>query len=87
MHIYDSVSFDGMTYKNITHVDQPGTGTRIFVDSAFSSPQSGYLNFKANVVSSNVWVSGIVSVPEVIDIRTEGGDVLTTEDGTIILIG
>jgi len=87
MHIYDSVSYDGVNYYPITHVDQPGSGTRIFVNHNYSTAQSGYLYFQANVISSNVWVSGILSVPEVIDITDEYGDPISTEDGTILLIG
>ena len=87
MHIYDSVSFDGVTYKTITHVDQPGSGSRIFVNSAYGSQQTGYLSFKANVISSNVWVSGITSIAETMDITDEQGDPIAAEDGTILLIG
>ena len=86
MNIYDLVSFDGTTYKTITHVDQ-GTGTRIFVNSAYPSAQTGFLSFKANVVTSNVWVSGIVATPEVTDITDELGEPIAAEDGTILLIG
>jgi hypothetical protein len=57
LHIYDSVSFDGINFKMITHVDQPGTGTSIFVDSVYPVAQSGYLILQSNVASSNVWVS------------------------------
>ena len=57
MHIYDSVSFDGINYKQITHVDQLDVGTTIIVDSVYGSAQSGYITFKANVLSSDVWVS------------------------------
>jgi hypothetical protein len=87
---YDLISFDGITYKSITHVDQPdqlGTGRQIIVNTAFVSAQSGYLTVSKNVISSNVWVSGIVQIPEVTNILTETGDVLITEDGYIILIG
>jgi len=87
IHIYDSVSFDGVTYKTITHVDQPDAGTRIFVNSAFPSAQTGYLSFKANVISSNVWVSGITSTTETIDITNENDNPITTESGSILLIG
>jgi len=87
MHIYDSVSFDGVTYKTITHVDQPDAGTRIFVNSAFPSAQTGFLSFKANVLSSNVWVSGITSTAETSDITNEYGIPITTESGSILLIG
>jgi hypothetical protein len=87
MHIYDSVSFDGITYKTITHVDQPGTGTRIFVNSTYPSAQTGYLSFKANVISSNVWVSGITSTAETINVTDEQGNPIITESGIILLIG
>jgi hypothetical protein len=86
----DLISFDGITYKSITHVDQPdqiGTTRVITVNSAFGSAQSGYVTVSKNVVSSNIWVSGIVSVPEVTDILTEAGDILITENGYTILLG
>jgi hypothetical protein len=86
----DLISFDGITYKSITHVDQPdqiGTAREIRVNTAFGSAQSGYLTVSKNVISSNVWVSGIVQIPEVTNILTEGGDILTTENNLIILLG
>ena len=66
MHTYDFVSFDGTNYKLITHVDQPVTvnGTlfppaTIRVNSVYSTAQSGYLSFRQNTNSSNVWISSI----------------------------
>jgi hypothetical protein len=66
MHTYDSVSFDGVNFKQITHVDQPIiinnstlVPTTIRVDSAYSSNVTGYLTFRQNVISSNVWVSTV----------------------------
>jgi len=67
MHNYDYVSFDGSLYKMITHVDQPQyinediiTPRSIRVDSAFSSTQAGYITFKQNVNTNNVWISSSV---------------------------
>ena len=66
MHNYDQVSFDGVEFKQITHVDQPIvindsilTPATIRVNSAFTSEQTGYLMFKQNVITSNVWVSTV----------------------------
>ena len=66
MNTYDSVSFDGTNYKLITHVDQPVTVNDTFfppatirVNSAYSTAQSGYLSFRQNTNSSNVWISSI----------------------------
>jgi hypothetical protein len=90
INTYDQISFDGVTYKSITHVDQPNqlvSGKTITVNSAFGTAQSGYLTVSKNVVSSNVWVAGIVQIPEVTDITTEAGDVLMTENSYIILLG
>jgi hypothetical protein len=87
INIYDYVSFDGLTYKQVVHVDQPGFGTTIKVASAYPAAQSGYLSFTQNVISSNVVVSGITQVVEVIDISTEDGFIITTEDSKIIILG
>jgi hypothetical protein len=66
MHNYDYVSFDGSQYKMITHVDQPEyiyediiVPQVIRVDSAFSSTQAGYITFKQNVNTNNVWISSV----------------------------
>jgi hypothetical protein len=66
MHTYDSVSFDGVTYKTITHVDQPETVNGVLfppatirVNSTYNTAQTGYLSFKQNTNSSNVWISSI----------------------------
>jgi hypothetical protein len=66
MHNYDSVSFNGSAFKRITHVDQPIvindsilTPSTITVNSAFTSAQTGYLMFRQNVITSNVWVSTV----------------------------
>jgi hypothetical protein len=66
MHTYDFVSFDGTNYKLITHVDQPVTVNGTFfppatirVNSVYSTAQSGYLSFRQNTNSSNVWISSI----------------------------
>lgn len=87
MHNYDSVSFDGVNYKQIVHVDQHGLGTTITVNGTYSSAQTGYLYFTQNVNSSNVWVSGITQVVEVVDLLTENGSIIITEDGRILLLG
>jgi hypothetical protein len=94
INVYDQISFDGVTFKSITHVDQPSDlggiivgGSQIYVNTAFGSAQSGYLTLKSNVVSSNVYVSGIVAVQEVIDLLTEAGVALTTENGSLLLLG
>jgi hypothetical protein len=66
MHNYDYVSFDGTNFKRITHVDQPIVindsilaPSTIRVNSAFISEQTGYLMFKQNVATSNVWISTV----------------------------
>ena len=87
MHVYDSVSFDGVNYKQIVHVDQHGLGTTITVNSAYSSAQTGYLSFTQNTNTSNVWVSGIVQVVEVVDLLAENGSIIITEDGRTLLLG
>jgi hypothetical protein len=94
INVYDQISFDGVTFKSITHVDQPSDlggiivgGSQIYVNTAFGSAQSGYLTLKSNVVSSNVYVSGIVAVQEVIDLLTEAGVPLTAENGSLLLLG
>jgi len=87
MYINDSVSFDGVYYTKITHVDQADQGTTIKVTHTYPTAQTGFLNFKQNTNSSNIWVSGIVAVPEVTDIITEFGLPLTTEDGNILILG
>lgn len=85
---YDTVSFDGgLTYKTVTHVDQPGEGYTIFVDTSYSSNQSGYLTLSKNVKTSDIYVSGYVSEIETISLLTEDGSPLTTEDGRILLLG
>ena len=87
INIYDYVSFDGVTFKMVTHVDGPDEGDTIFVDSSYPSAQTGYLTFSKNVRSSDIYVSGYVSEIETIDILTESGIPLTTEDGRILLVG
>jgi hypothetical protein len=87
MDVYDSVSFDGIHYNMITHVDQPGYGTRIFVNSVFQTAQTGLLILSSNVISSNIWVSGVLSFPEQVDILTEFGIPMTTEGGSILILG
>jgi hypothetical protein len=87
LHVYDYVSFDGITYKQVVHVDQPNTGTTIIVDSTYPTAQSGYLYLKQNVISSNVWVSGIVELIDTVELTTESGSLLTTESGSIIILG
>ena len=86
MHRYDSVSFDGINYYSIINEIGPAN-TTITVTPSVPTAQSGFLSFKANVQSSNLWVSGITSTSEVIDIITEQGVPMATEDGTILLIG
>jgi hypothetical protein len=81
---YDYVSFDnGNTYQLITQVYED----IIRVNVAYGTAQSGYITFKQNTISSNIWVSGIVETPEVIDVLTESGQPLTTEDGTFFILG
>jgi hypothetical protein len=66
MHNYDSVSFDGVTFKQIVSVDQPIEinnsilpPATIRVNTSYASAQTGYLIFRQNVMSSNVWSSYI----------------------------
>lgn len=66
IHNYDYVSFDGNTYKQVVSVGQPVyinnnviVPTTITVNSSYSSNQTGYLAFKQNVQSSNIWISSI----------------------------
>jgi len=85
INIYDSVSFDGVTFKQVTHVDQPNdgsTGLTILVNSSYGTPQSGYLTLTKNVISSNVLVGGVTVLPQVIVLYAENNDVLITEDGS-----
>lgn len=66
MRTYDYVSFDGINFKMITHVDEPITAgdvtikpKTIRIDGAYNSSQSGHLTFKQNVMTSNIWVSSL----------------------------
>jgi hypothetical protein len=85
--IYDQVSFDGVTYKTVVHVDDITSGNSIIVNTTFGAAQSGYLTLSKNTHSSNIFVSGFVSEIETIDLMTELGVPLTTEDMRIILLG
>jgi hypothetical protein len=87
MNIYDYVSFDGINYKQIVHVDQPNSGSTITVNGNFTTAQNGYITFKQNTSSSNIWISGINQIVELVDILTESGLNITTEDNRIILLG
>lgn len=83
---YDFVSFDnGTTYKMVVSVN--GDNNTITVNSSYTSAQTGYLMFSKNVQTSDIYVSGYVSEMETIDILTESGIPLTTEDGRILLVG
>jgi hypothetical protein len=66
MHTFDFVSFDGVNFKQIVSVDQPIKinnnilpPATIRVNTSYASAQTGYLIFKQNVMSSNVWTSYI----------------------------
>lgn len=89
VHIYDQVSFDGSTYKTVVHVDQGNVGNTLIVNTAFDAANtiSGYITLSKNTYSTSINVSGIVIVPETIDITTESGQPLTTEDGRILILG
>ena len=66
MHTFDFVSFDGVNFKQVVSVDQPIIindsilpPATIRVNTSYVSAQTGYLTFKQNVMSSNVWTSYI----------------------------
>ena len=40
-----------------------------------------------NTYSSNIYVTGVVELPETIDLLTEDGNPLTAEDGRILILG
>lgn len=89
IHVYDQVSFDGVTYKTVVHVDQGNVGNTLIVNTAFDAANtiSGYITLSKNTYSTSINVSGIVIVPETVDITTEGGQPLATEDGRILILG
>jgi hypothetical protein len=68
MNQRDSVSFDGVNFKEIINVDQliniPSADifippTNIKVISSFANTETGYITLKQNVITSNVWISSI----------------------------
>lgn len=66
MHTYDEVSFDGINFNMITHVDEPQyvhgqliPPQVIKVNNSFGTAQSGYLTFKRNLVTNDIWISSI----------------------------
>ena len=89
VHVYDQVSFDGVTYKTVVHVDQGNVGNTLIVNTAFDAANTinGYITLSKNTYSTSINVSGIVIVPETVDITTEGGQPLATEDGRILILG
>jgi hypothetical protein len=85
--VYDTVSFDGVNFYSVSHVDQQG-GNTVIVNTTFGSAQSGYLTLSKNTQSSNIFVTGIVFIPELVDIIMEDGTgPLVTEDNRIIILG
>ena len=60
--IYDQVSFDGINYKTVVHVDDRQTGNSITINTSFGTAQSGYITLSKNTSSSNIYVSGIATV-------------------------
>ena len=64
MHTRDYVSFDGVNFKMITQVDRPQyiddqtiPPQRIRINGSFNTAQSGYLTFKRNLNTNNIWIS------------------------------
>jgi len=67
MHTRDYVSFDGINFKMITHVDQPQyinneliPPQSIRVNGSFGTAQSGYLTFKRNLNTNDIWITSTV---------------------------
>jgi hypothetical protein len=64
MNVYDLVSFDGINFKSITHVDQPTdingkilVPNIIRVNSSFTTSNSGYLTFKQSAIFDSIYIN------------------------------
>jgi hypothetical protein len=64
MNVYDLVSFDGINFKMITHVDQPTdingeilVPNIIRVNSSFTTSNSGYLTFKQSAIFDSIYIN------------------------------
>jgi hypothetical protein len=94
IHVYDSISLDGTNYYTVVGVHQPDGSTptipanTIIVNTTISTAQTGlYLSLSKNTSSSNIYVNGLTVMQQVIQLITENGNVITTEDGITLLIG
>jgi len=77
---------------NITYLGNTGTvtsisPTTIIVSGATFAAGNGYVTLAKNVVTGNVWVTGILPLIQTIELDTETGQVLTTEQNDILLLG
>jgi hypothetical protein len=78
---------DNITYNG-------NTGTVIYSDpltiqvlGATFGTGDGYVTLTRNVVTGNVWVTEVLPLVETIELDAETGQVLTTEDNNILLLG
>lgn len=87
IYTYDHVSFDGTNTDEVIHVGQPESGdTTLQVNTTFGSTQSGYLSLRSNVVSSNVFVTRLSPIVDVLELTIEDGRPLITENGRNIIL-
>jgi hypothetical protein len=84
---HDHVSFNGTNTDLVIHVGQPDSGdTTLQVNTTYGSAQSGYLSLRSNVVSSNVFVTRLAPVVDVLELTIEDGRALITENNRNIIL-
>jgi hypothetical protein len=78
---------DNITYKGNTGVVIYSTPTTILANGVTFAAGEGYITLTRNVVTGNVWVTGVLPFAEIIQLDTETDQALTTEDNNILLLG
>jgi len=78
---------DNITYNGNTGVVIFSTPTTIQVSGITFAAGDGYVTLTRNVVTGNVWVTGVLPFAEIIQLDTESDQALTTEDNNILLLG
>jgi hypothetical protein len=72
--------------KNGTVTDITNNVITLSAASAYSTG-NGYITLTRNVVTGNVWVTGVLPLVQTIELTDESENSLTTEDKNILLLG
>ena len=78
---------DNITYNGNTGTVTYSDPVSIQVTGVTFETGNGYVTLTRNVVTGNVWVTGVLPLVETIELDAETGQALTTEDNNILLLG